>query len=182
MFTRTCTRRMDKVVRMLAIALLLLLSACRPAATTFRPPKQNELVAFVQDQGITPIADELLDDSTALLYESSTSFGCYVLTVKDPGRVLVSSSVSAAKSEQPILIIEQLTEDRPLLAVVIQDAALAAETTAIEVGIDSQNRLTATTNGQVGAILVSPSPVDAWRTVTLYNAQGKVLHRQEGHR
>jgi len=45
---------------------------------------------------------------------------------------------------------------------------------------DSQNRLTATTDGQVGAILVSPSPVNEWLTVTLYNAQGQVLYSQEG--
>jgi hypothetical protein len=67
------------------------------------------------------------------------------------------------------------------MAAVIQDTALSAETTAIEVLIDSQNRLTATTHGQAGAILVSPSPVSGWRTVTLYNAQDKILYSQEGH-
>ena len=66
-------------------------------------------------------------------------------------------------------------------ASVPQDATLLAETTAIKVVIDSQNRLTATTNGQAGAILTSPLPVNDWRTVTLYNAQGKVLYSQEGY-
>jgi hypothetical protein len=183
MFVRTGTRMADGVVRRLVIAIVVLpfLSACQPAATSFRPPNQNELQAFARDQGITPIVDVLLDDSTALLYEGSTSFGCYVLTVREPEGALVSSSVSAAKSDQPILTIGQLTGERPFIAVVIQDAALAAETTAIEVSIDSQNRLTATTHGQAGAILVSPSPASEWRAVTLYNAQGQVLYRQEGH-
>jgi hypothetical protein len=182
-FVQTCTRMTDGVVRglMILIAMMLFTSACQPAVTTFRPPNLNELQAFIKDQDVTPVMDTLLDDySTALLYENGTSFGYYTLTVQEPEGELVSNHVSAPKSDQPILIIGQLTGDRPLIAVVIQEAALAAETTAIEVSIDSQNRLTATTNGQVGAILVSPSPVNEWRTVTLYNAQGQVLYSQEG--
>jgi hypothetical protein len=150
--------------------------------TTFRPPNYGELQTFIKDQDITPIADQLLDDSTALLYEDSTSFGYYMVTVQEPDDTLESNNVSATKSEETILVIGRLTGDRPILAVVIQDAALAAETTAIEVSIDSHNRLTSTTNGQVGAIIVSPFPVTEWRTVTLYNAQGLALYSQEGHR
>jgi hypothetical protein len=138
--------------------MMLIVSACQPAPTTFRPPNLNEIQAFSKDQGITPIVDQLLDDSTALLYENSTSFGYYTLTVQEPEGDLIVDNVSAAKTDQPILIIGQLTGDRPLIAVVIQDADLAAETTAIEAKIDSQNYLTATTNGQVGVILVSPCP------------------------
>ena len=181
MFVQTCTQMTDEVVRRLVILIVILLftSACQPEVITFRPPNQDELQAFIKDQDITPVMDKLLDDSTALLYENSTSFGYYTLTVQEPEGGLVSNHVSAAKSDQPILIVGQFTGDLPLIAVVIQDAALAAETTAIEVSIDSQNRLTATTNGQVGAILVSPSPVNEWRTVTLYNAQGQVLYSHE---
>jgi hypothetical protein len=57
---------------------------------------------------------------------------------------------------------------------------LLAETTAIEVGIDPNNRLTATIQDQKGVILISPTPVEAWRTITLYNAQGGILYSQEG--
>jgi hypothetical protein len=183
MLVRTCSHMMDGVVRRLVILIVIMpfASTCQPAVTTFRPANQNELQAFIKDQGITPIADKLLDDSIVLLYENSTSFGYYTLTVREPEGALESNNVSAAKSDQPILIIGQLTGDRPFIAVVIQDATLLAETTAIEVVIDSQNRLTATTSGQAGAILVSPSPVNGWRTVTLYNAQGKILYSQEGH-
>jgi len=125
--------------------------------------------------------DKLLNDSVVLLYEKNTSFGYYTLTVRESdGAVVVLQNVSAAKSDQPILIIGQLTEDQPFMAVVIQDATLVTETTAIEVVIDSQNCLTATTNRQAGVILISPSPVNGWRPVTLYNAQGKTLYSQEG--
>ena len=183
MNVRTCSPTTNGAASKLVTLFLVMLlgSACRPAPITFRPPNQNELQAFSKDQGITPVVDNLLNDSVVLLYENDTSFGYYTLTAQEPdGAVVVSQNVSAAKSDQPILIIGQLTGDQPFMAVVIQDATLLAETTAIEVGIDAQNRLTATTNGQAGAILVSPSPVDGWRTVTLYNAQGNVLYSQEG--
>jgi hypothetical protein len=159
--------------------LALILCACQSAPVTFRPPKLNELEAFAGDQGITAIVDELLDDATVLLYEENGSFGCYTLTVQEPdGEVIVSENISAAKTDEPILTIGQLTGDRPFIAVVIQDPEWVAETTAIEVAIDAQNRLTATTNGRMGAILISPSPVAAWGPITLYNAQGQVLYRQ----
>jgi hypothetical protein len=167
--------------RVILMVLILFVSACQPVVTTFRPSNLNELRAFLKDHGISPVVDKLLDDALVLLYENDTSFGYYTLTVREPEGVLASNHASAAKSDQPILIIGQLTGDRPFMAIVIQDAALSAETTAIEVAIDSQNRLTTTTNGQAGAILVSPSPVNAWGTVTLYNAQGKVLYTQGDH-
>jgi hypothetical protein len=162
---------------MILIVLLLFITACKPSVTTFRPPDQNEIRAFIQDQGITPVADKLLDDSIVLLYKNSTSFGYYTLTVREPeGKLAVDHHVSAVKSDQPILVIGQLTGTKPFLAVIIQDNTLLAETSAIEVVIDSQNRLTATTNSQAGVILVSPYPVRNWGTVTLYNAQGKILY------
>lgn len=179
---RTCFQKIYVVASRLAplMAMMLLAAACQPAPTTFRPPNQDELHAFSTDQSITPIADELLDDSSVLLYEDSTSFGYYILTVQESdGTVVASHHGSAAKSDQPILVMGQLTGEQPLLAVVIQDETFLAETTAIEVLIDAENRLTATTGGRAGAILVSPSPVDGWRAVTLYNAQGETLYRQE---
>jgi hypothetical protein len=161
--------------------MLLTTSACQPASITFRPPNQHELQAFSKNQNITPIVDKLLNDSTVLLYEKSTSFGYYTLTVQEPdGTVIVVQNITATKSDQPILIIGQLTGDQPFMAVVIQDTALLAETTAIEAVIDSQNSLTATTNRQAGVILASPSPVNGWRTINLYNAQGEILYSQEG--
>ena len=164
---------------MILIVMMLFISACKPAATTYRPPDHNEIIAFIKDQGITPVVDKLLDDSIVLLYENTTSFGYYTLTVREPeGKPAMNHCVSAMKSDQPILIIGQMSGNKPFLAVIIQDTALLAETTAIEVAIDSQNRLTATTNGQKGVILVSPSPVNDWGTITLYNAQGKILYRQ----
>jgi hypothetical protein len=184
MNVRTRSRMTNGVASTLAtlIVTVMIISACQPAPTTFRPPNRNELLAFAQDQGITPIVDKLLDDSSVLLYERDRSFGCYTLTARESdGAVVVRQSISAAKSDQPILIIGQLTGGEPFIAVVIQDATLLAETTAIEVVIDSQNRLTATTNRQAGAILVSPSPVDGWGAVTLYNAEGQVLYSQEGY-
>ncbi len=183
MLVRTCSQMIDGVVRRLVILMVMILfiSACQPAVTTSRPPNLNELRAFIKDHGVTHVDDKLLDDSLVLLYENSTSFGYYTLRVREPDGVLASNNSVAAKSDQPILIIGQLTGDRPFIAVVIQDAALSAETTAIEVAIDAQYRLTTTTNGQAGAILVSPLPVSGWRTVTLYNAQGKVLYSQGDH-
>jgi hypothetical protein len=163
------------------IAAVLFTSACQYTGPTSRPPNKNELEGYIRDQAINPIADKLLDDSLVLLYEDSTSFGCYTLTIHEPGSALATSNVSAAKSGQPILVIEQLTRARPFMAVVIQDAALSAETAAIDVTLDSQNHLGATTDGRAGAILVSPSPVKDWKTVTLYNAQGSVLYSQGGH-
>ena len=184
MNVRTCSQMTNGVASTLVTlsVMMLIISACQPTPITFRPPNQNELQAFSKDQGITPVEDKLLNDSVVLLYEKGTSFGYYTLTVRESdGAVEVSHNVSAAKSDQPILILGQLTGDQLFIAIVIQDATLLAETTAIEVIIDSQNRLTATTNRQAGAILVSPSPVNGWRTVTLYNAQGKVLYSQEGY-
>ena len=159
MFMRTWSQMMDGVARRLVIlfVVMLFVSACQPAVTTYRPPNKNELQVFSDAQGITPIVDKLLADSIVLLYENSTSFGYYTLTVREPEGVLVSkNNASAAKSDQPILIIGQLTGDRPFIAVVVQGAALSAETAAIEVTLDSQNTLGATTDGHKGAILVSP--------------------------
>ena len=183
MLLQTCTLMANGVLRRLVILITIMLftSACQPALTTFRPPNLNELQNFIKDQGIAPIVDTQIDDSTVLLYENDMSFGYYILSVQEPKGELVSEKLSTAKSDQPILIIGQLTGDQPFITVVIQDAALVAETTAIEVSIDSQNRLTATTNGQMGAVLVSPSLVREWRTVTLYNAQGQVIYSQEGY-
>jgi hypothetical protein len=159
---------------------MLLISACQAEPISFRPPKLNELQDFSKDEDITPIVDTLLDDSTVLLYEKGATFGYYVLSVQEPdGELIVSENVSAPKSDQPILIIQQQSGDEPFMAVVIQDPTLLAETTAIEVFIDSQNRLTSSTHNQKGAIIWSPSPIKYWRTVTLYNAQGEVIYSQE---
>jgi len=159
---------------------MLLISSCQPESISFRPPNLNELQDFSKDEGVTPIVDKLLDDSIVLLYEKGDTFGYYVLSVQEPDGALVeSSNVSVAKSDQPILIIQQISGDQPFMAVVIQDATLLAETTAIEVFIDSQNRLTSTTQNQKGAIIWSPSPIKDWKTVTLYNARGEVLYSQE---
>jgi hypothetical protein len=88
------------------IVMMLIISACQPTPITFRPPNQNELQAFSKDQGITPVEDKLLNDSAVLLYEKGTSFGYYTLTVRESdGAVVVSHNVSAAKSDQPILIL-----------------------------------------------------------------------------
>jgi hypothetical protein len=162
------------------VVLMLLISACQTEPISFRPPNLKELQDFSKDEGITSIVDTLLDDSIVLLYEKGATFGYYVLSVQEPdGELIVPSNVSVAKSDQPILIIQQQSGDEPFMAVIIQDATLLAETTAIEVFIDSQNRLTSTTHNQKGVILWSPSPIKDWRTVTLYNAQGEVLYSQE---
>lgn len=161
------------------IVMILFLASCRPAEITFRPPNLNEIKAYIKDQGITWIADKLLDDSIVILYENGTSYGYFILTVQDPGGLQAVNQTSAVKSEEPILILGQLKGDKPFMAVVIQETALLAETAAIEVAIDSQNRLTATTNGKAGVIIWSPSRVNDWRTITLFNAHGKILYRQE---
>jgi hypothetical protein len=159
---------------------MLLISSCQAESISFRAPNLKELQDFSKDQGISPIVDKLLDDSVVLLYEKGTSFGYYVLTVGEQnGELVVSNNVTAMKSDQPILIIQQKTGDQPFMAVVIQDPTLLAETTAVEVFIDSQNYLTSTLNHQKGVILWSPSPIDDWRTVTLYNAQGETIYTQE---
>ncbi len=179
MLVQTFSQIKNSIVQklMVLIVILLFITACKPAVTTYRPPDQNEIRAFIRDQGITPVVDKLLDDSIVLLYQDSTSFGYYTLTVREPeGKLAMNHHVSAVKSGQPILVIGQMTGTKPFLAVIIQDTTLLAETTAIEVAIDSQNRLTATTNSQAGVILVSPYPVKNWGTVTLYNAQGKILY------
>jgi hypothetical protein len=163
------------------IVWMLLNSACQAEPISFRPPNLEELQDFSKDQEITPIADKLLDDSSVLLYEKGTSLGYYVLTIQEPdGELVVSNNVSAPKSNQPILIIQQKTGDEPFMAVVIQDATLLAETTAVEVLIHSQNRLTSSLNNQKGVIIWSPSPIEDWKTVTLYNAQGETIYSQEG--
>jgi len=182
MNSQACSRVKESVASTLVtLIMLVILSACQPAPVTHRPPNREELQTFTQNHSINPIMDTLLDDSTVLLYEKNRSFGCYTITVRESDEiVIVSQHVNAAKSDQPILIIGQLTGDHPFVAVVIQDATMLAETSAIEVVIDSRNRLTATTNHQAGAILVSPSPVDGWGAVTLYNADGEVIYNQEG--
>jgi hypothetical protein len=160
------------------LMMILSLSACRFASDTFRPPNQNELEIFTKDQGITPIAEKIFDDSVLLLYKNSTSFGYYALSIREPDGEMVISQVSSDKSGEPILVMWQLSGEQPFVAVIIEDPKLIAETTTIEVDINSQNPLTATTNGQAGAILVSPSLINGWGTVTLYDAQGKVLYTQ----
>jgi hypothetical protein len=162
---------------------MLFASACQPVTPTFRPPNHNELQAFARDKNITPIVDKLLDDSLVVLYETNTSFGYYLLRVQEPqGLLSALSNVSAAKSDQPILIIGRLTGAQPFVVVIIQDMTLRAKTTAIEIAVDSQNYLTSTTDGKSGVIVSSPSPVKEWKTVTLYDAQGQILYRQrESH-
>ena len=121
----------------MVLVLVLLACACGSPSNTYRPPNLNELQAFARNHGITPIADSLLGDSVVLLYEQSASFGTYTLTARESDGTLVElDHVSAAKSDQPILVLGRLTGDQPFMAVVIQDPALLAETTAIEVSID----------------------------------------------
>jgi len=172
---------MGNIPHVLALVLIaaLLISACQPALTALRPPNLNELKAFSTDRGITPVVDKLMENSSVLLYEDGNSFGYYTLTVREGEGIQATSQVSAAKSDQPILVIGQLTGNQPFMAVVIQEAALLAETKAIEIYIDPQNRLTATTDGKAGVILFSPSPVEDWETVTLYDAQGNILFSQD---
>ncbi|MBI5035189.1 MAG: hypothetical protein HZB51_32080 [Chloroflexi bacterium] len=167
---------------MILVVTMLFASACQIATPTFRPPNQNELQTFARDRNITPIVDKLLDDSLVILYETNTSFGYYLLRVQEPqGLLSAVSNGSAAKSDQPILTIGQLTGTQPFVAVVIQDMTLRAKTIAIEIAIDSQNYLTSTTDGKSGVVIVSPSPVQGWKTVTLYDAQGRGLYSQSGN-
>jgi hypothetical protein len=178
-----CTNAGSKNWRAIGLATLvvwmLLLSSCRAKPISYRPPNLEELQDFSEDQDIDPVADTLLDDSIVLLYEKGSSFGYYVLSIREPDGEWVTSNLSAGKSSQPILIIQQISGDQPFIAVIIQDEKLLTETTAVEAVIDSQNHLTSTTNNKQGVILWSPSPIDGWRTINLYNAQGEVLYSQE---
>jgi hypothetical protein len=173
-------------IRILAILLILLLfplysSACQTAPTSNRVPNLKDLQTFCDEQDITYITDQLMDDSSVLLYEKDDTFGYYTLTVQEPkDKLVVLNHKSSTKSDQPILILDKLSEEQPIMAVFVQDTKLLAETTAIEVGIDPNNRLTATIQDQKGVILISPTPVETWRTITLYNAQGGILYSQEG--
>jgi len=115
-----------------------------------------------------------------LLYEKGTSFGYYALSVREPDEELVMSSVSSPKSNEPILVVGQASGESPFVAVIIQDPKLLAETATIEVAVNSQSPLTTSTHGRAGVILVSPSLVNGWGAVTLYNARGEVLYMQEG--
>ncbi len=164
------------------ILLVLVVSACRPARTTPRPPNLNEMKSFVSNQAIIPIVDKLLGDSSVLLYEEDASYGCYTLTVREPEGMVVTNQISATKSGEPLLILEHLGAGKSFIAVVVQEAALRTRAAAIELAIDSQNRLTSTTEGKAGVILVSRSPVKGWSAVVLYDAQGKILYRQENRR
>jgi len=162
------------------IVMTFVLFACQPTPDTFRPPNQSELEAFSKDQGITPIEDILIGESVVLLYEKGTSFGYYALSVREPDGEMVIIRVSSPKSSDPILVMGQLSGEYPFVAVIIQDPILLAETATIEVAVPSQFSLTISTNGRASAILVSPSLVNGWGAVTLYNVQGAVLYTQEG--
>ena len=164
------------------IGLALFIAACQSAAISFRPPNKTELQAFSKAQGITPITDKLLKDSSVMLYETSAAFGYYQLAIREPdGAVVVSQHVSAAKSAEPVLILGQFTGDQPFVAAVIQDAALLAQTAAVQIALDGQSYLGATTDGGAGVILVAHSPVKAWETIELYSAEGKLLYSQTGY-
>lgn len=184
MFGRAFYQKKEHLLHKATILILLVLvmSACRPARTTPRPPNLNEIKSFVSSRAIIPIVDKLLGDSSVLLYEEGTSYGCYTLTVREPEGMVVTNHISATKSGEPLLILEHLSADKFFVAVVVQEAALMTRTAAIELAIDSQNRLTSTTDGKAGVILVSPSPVKDWSAVVLYDAQGKILYRQENRR
>ena len=181
MFYRSNGTTMGRLTRRLgiSIALGLLIAACRPGPISFRPPYKSELQVFAKAQGVTPIRDKLLKDSAVILYETWGTFGYYQLATRLPdGAVIVSQHVTAARSAEPILILGQFTGDQPFVAVIIQDAALLAQTAAVEIALDTQSYLSATTDGGAGVILVAHSPVKAWKTVALYSAEGKLLYSQ----
>jgi len=119
-------------------------------------------------------------DATLLLYEKDTSFGYYTLSMREPDGEMIMSHTSAPRSSEPILVMGQLSGEYPFVAVIIQDPKLLSETATIEVAVNSQSPLTTPTNGRASAILVSPSLVNGWGAVTLYNAQDEVLYAQEG--
>ncbi|HSL46247.1 MAG TPA: hypothetical protein VK897_22625 [Anaerolineales bacterium] len=62
----------------------------------------------------------------------------------------------------------------------IQDPMLFAETTTIEVTVDSQSPVAAATNGESSVILVSAALANGWQSVTLYDTAGEVLYTQGG--
>ena len=174
-----CPRVPTRIAGKLVVILMILaLSACQP--DTFRPPSQSELDVFSRDEGITPIENITLGESTVLLYEKGTSVGYYTLSVREPAGELVMSRTSGPKSGEPILVMGQLSGEYPFVVVIIQDPILLAKTATIEVAVNSQSPLTASTNGRASAILVSPSQINDWGAVTLYNARGEVIYRQEG--
>jgi hypothetical protein len=59
------------------IILTLVLYACGPAPSTFRPLDQRE-------QDVTFLNQLSFKDSTLLLYEKDSSFGYYTLSVRKP--------------------------------------------------------------------------------------------------
>lgn len=170
--------------RLATLAILLLLtllsSACETVPTSNRPPNQEELQTFCDEQDISCITDKLLDDSSVLLYEKGDLFGYYTLTIQEPkGKMVILNQSSRTRSDQPIVILDKLSEEQPIMAVLIQDTKLLAETTAIEVVLGSNNFLTITIQDQKGAVLVSPSPVDRWSAINLYNTRGEILYSLE---
>jgi len=162
------------------IVMSLTLFACQLTADTFRPPTQAELAAFYKEQDITPLTNIQFEDAVVFLYQTSTSFGYYALSVREPDGEMVTSQLAAPNSDEPILVMGQSSGSHPFVAIIIQDPKLLAETATIEVAVDAASPLTASTDSQASVILVSPAFATGWRTVTLYNAQGDVLYTQGG--
>ena len=161
------------------IVITLTLCACGSAPSTFRPLSQSEVEAFSVEQGVTFLNQRTFEDSRLLLYEKGTSFGYYTLSVRAPEGELVMNRLSASKPNDPILVFGQSSGTYPFVAVIIQAPALSAETTTVEVADSSGSSLTMPTHGEVSAVLVSPAFAEGWGAVTLYDAQGEVLYRQE---
>ena len=172
----------DGIQLSLVILLLFALcsSACQTAPTSNRVPHLEELQTFCDEQDISCITDKLLDDSSVLLYEKGDLFGYYTLTIQEPkGKMVILNQSSRTRSDQPIVILDKLSEEQPIMAVLIQDTKLLAETTAIEVVLSPNNFLTTTIQDQKGAVLVSASPIDRWSAINLYNTRGEILYSLE---
>jgi hypothetical protein len=173
--SQSLPRQILRSAILLAFALLTL-GACRPESSSFRPPTRMELDRFARGQGIEPISTNQSEDSAIVLYEQGHDFGFYTVSVSEPGDDLVWSNVITNKSSQPVSVLLQPGEASTIIAVLIQNQSLVAETTAIEVLLDSGDLVTVTTAGSTGAVSSIPIKGGNWKAVTLYRADGEAVY------
>lgn len=174
MSTRILSRMIGSLT--MIVAMTLILAGCQ--RDTFRPLNESELETFYKTQNMTPLQHILLGESVLLLYEKGTDVGYCSLSVREPEAEMFKSCMSTPRSDNPIWVVRQTAGEYPFVAVVIQDPALISKTATIEATIGSSSHITSPTNGRASTILVSHPPVNNWGTITLYDAQGKVLYTQ----
>lgn len=158
-----------------AILFTMLATACQSEEELSRPLTTEEIQQFIVDTQINPVAIREEGNATLILFNNEASEGFYSVTI-DANNEPVIERVSSPKTVVSEISVFARRAGEPLVAVIIQDDALAQEAESIEVVFQDGQQETRPLNEQEGLFLFSEAAASDWQRIILYAPSGEEIY------